>query len=330
MGSMTEHDEAACRFYDERYDFVFKRLFERSERHELGDRVDRRCRFCGGTPPEASFRSVAHAIPEALGNRGLTSAYECDACNNMFGKGIEDDLGKWTKPIRAMARIRGKRGVPTLRQGHDGGWRVEFTDGRLIVTSRENDPIFEFDEAGKRVVFTLPRDAYTPAAVMKAFVKIGLTLLPEAELGPFAPALAWIRDPDHSRSWVASAIIVHTFQNGPMPNVRLMAAVLRRKPGVDDVPYAFLLLGYGHDVFQVVLPAPDEEKALNGVPLMFPAFPTPDGPDSALCERGLPRFLDMTGRDVVRGETIKVAMRYQVARRHEAGDGGAPDDEGGE
>jgi hypothetical protein len=175
---MTEQDEAACHFYDTRYDFVFRRLFERSEKHELGDRVNRQCRFCGKKSPEVTFGSVAHAIPEALGNRGLTTTYECDACNNLFGRGIEDDLGKWTMPVRTMARIRGKKGVPTPRERAEGGWRVEFKDGRLEVKSYEDNPIYEVDDANKRVVFTLRRDPYTPVAVMKAFVKIGMTFSP--------------------------------------------------------------------------------------------------------------------------------------------------------
>lgn len=316
---MTEQDEAACRFYDARYDFVFKRLFERGEKHELGNRRDRECRFCGKRPPEVTFGSVAHAIPEALGNRGLTSAYECDACNSLFGSGIEDDLGKWTMPIRTMARIRGKKGVPTLREREDGGWRVEFKDGRLNVKSNMDNPIFELDEVNKRVVFTLRRDAYTPVAVMKAFAKIGLTLLPDDELAPFAPALAWIRETNHSRSWVASSMIIHTMQNGPMPNDRLTAAVLRRKPGVADVPYAFLVLGYGNDVFQVVLPALNEEADLNGVELSFPPFPMPNGPDPTVYGRATPKVLDMTGREVVRGETTKVALRYEASTRRHLG-----------
>jgi hypothetical protein len=321
---MTEQDEAACRFYDTRYDFVFERLFERSEKHELGDRQDRQCRFCGKKPPEVSFGSVAHAIPEALGNRGLTSAYECDACNNLFGKGIEDDLGKWTMPVRTMARIRGKKGVPTLRESSKGGWRVEFKDGRLNVRSYEDSPIYEVDEVNKRVVFTLRRDPYTPVAVMKAFVKIGLTLLPNQELPPFATALAWVRETDHSRKWIASSMVIHTMQNGPMPNDRLMAAVLRRKPSVVDVPYAFLLLGYGNDVFQIVLPAPVEDAALLDVPLNFPPFPTPDAPDPTLYGRARPQVLDLTGCDVVRGETKKVAMRYAVGTRLDP-EAGKPD-----
>lgn len=43
----------------------------------------RRCRFCGETDPRA-FRNVAHTLPEAFGNKWVTSLDECDACNARF------------------------------------------------------------------------------------------------------------------------------------------------------------------------------------------------------------------------------------------------------
>lgn len=156
--------------------------------------------------------------------------------------------------MRTFARIRGKSGVPTLRKGPNGGWRVEMKDGHLDVKSYEDDPIFEIDEPNSRVVFTLKRGTYTPIAVYKAFVKIGLTLMPTAEIIPFSETFDLIREADHSRSWVGQAPIIHTFQNGPMANDRLTAIVLRRKPGITDVPYAYLVIGYGNDIFRLRCP----------------------------------------------------------------------------
>jgi hypothetical protein len=304
--------EAACKYYDERYDVVFQRLIVVGDKLELGDRANKRCRFCGKAEPEVTFKKVAHAISEALGNRGLISNYECDACNALFGSGIETDLGEWSKPARTFARIRGKRGIPTLKESSKGGWRIEYDDNHLAVKSYETNPIFVVDKKNKRVDFSLKRGSYTPVAVFKSFVKIGLTLLPEVELGPFAPALKWVRDTDHSRNWVRSATILHTFQNGPMPNDQVTAFVLRRKPGITDVPYAFLILGFGNDVYQVPLPAPSEETALNGTTFTLTAFPTPGGPNPARYGRAMPKPIDMTGTRVVRGEAVAIRMGYEA------------------
>jgi hypothetical protein len=49
--------------------------------------------FCGEISPEVTFKLEAHALPEALGNKSLTTTHECDACNQGFGRGIENDFG---------------------------------------------------------------------------------------------------------------------------------------------------------------------------------------------------------------------------------------------
>jgi len=47
----------------------------------------------------------------------------------MFGDGIENDLGNWSKPMRSFAPVRGKSGVPTLKKGgHGPGRRIEYGD----------------------------------------------------------------------------------------------------------------------------------------------------------------------------------------------------------
>lgn len=317
MDEMTK----AARYYDQRYDIVFDRIYQRSEKLELGDRSIRRCRFCGNSPTVVTFGKVAHAIPEALGNRGLTSAYECDTCNELFGGGIESDLGEWSKPIRTFSRIAGKNGVPTLKQSSQGGWRIQFADGRLNITDYEDNPVHEVDEANKRVIITLKRGSFTPVAVFKAFVKIGLTLLPEPELAPFTEALAWVRETDHAKSWIRAAPIIYTFLNGPMPNDRITALVLRRKPSVVDVPYAFLILGFGNEVFQVILPAPAEDAVLKGQNFSVVPFPTPGGPDPARYGRAVPKAIDMTGVNVVRGETTTIVLRFEESVRIEPASG---------
>lgn len=148
--------------------------------------------------------------------------------------------------------------------------------------------------------------------MFKAFVKIGLTLMPETELGPFQPALDWIYDDDHRRSFVKELTIFHTFENGPMRPDQLAAFILRRKPGVSDAPYAILVLAYGNEVFQVPIPAPEEDSSLNGRTFSFMAFPTPGGMDPDQYGRARPKPINLAGRDVVKGEVINLAMRYET------------------
>lgn len=148
-------------------------------------------------------------------------------------------------------------------------------------------------------------------AVYKALVRIGLTLMPEAELTQFKTARAWIQELDHTKALINGATICHTRQNGPMPPDKLAAILLRRKPGVANVPYAHLVLGFGNDVYQVVLPTPEMDKDLNGKTFSFVPFPTPGGPDPAKFKKATPTMLDMTSSQVVKGEKITIRFRYE-------------------
>jgi HNH endonuclease len=86
--------DRALDFYAGHYDIVGNWILKHGEpTATFGDTRNRRCRFCGLRPPEATFRTQAHAIPASLGNRTLFTAHECDACNQAFGRGIENEFG---------------------------------------------------------------------------------------------------------------------------------------------------------------------------------------------------------------------------------------------
>lgn len=267
--------------------------------------------FCGKQPPEVTFSKVAHAIPELLGNKSIESAYECDTCNKNFGEGIENDLGNWSKPTRTLIRIRGKSGVPTLKKGGDKpGWRIEYDQSRLNITSYEDDPICEVDEENKQVTFKLRRDSYTPVAVLKAFMKIGLTLLPENEIGNFSGLMAWVREADHSKSYLNTCPVIYAFQPGPMPNDLIAALILRRKDTVTGYPYAFLILGYGNEVFQVPLPSEMHDGQMNGQSISIYPFPVPGHPDPARYGEPKRAVLDLMSSQVRKGEIMTMQVGY--------------------
>ena len=305
----------AADFYDQHYAPGIKQFLQPGRRIILGDKENQVCRFCGGSEPAVSFRLEAHAIPESLGNKSLFTNYECDSCNKFFGGGIENDLGKWSKPCRTFSRICGKKGVPTLKRGGpEPGWRIEYNDSTgFNIKQYENDPIFVIDEEKKQLRFDLKRDAYTPIAVLKAFVKIGLTLLPVEELPHFSEALAWIREPDHTKILVKKCPVIQTFQPGPMPNDFLVVMLLRRKTSITSVPYAFLVLAYGNYVFQVFLPSPKQDRAIHDRKLTLPAFPTPSHPNPELYGKKRVVPLDLCRREVVRGEKVPIVIGFDQA-----------------
>jgi len=306
-----QKQEENINFYETNYEIIGQWFVRPGDKVVLGDIENRTCRFCGKQSPEVTFRKVAHAIPELLGNKSIESAYECDTCNKGFGEGIENDLGNWSKPMRTLIRIRGKSGVPTLKRGGDKpGWRIEYDQSRLNITAYEDDPIYEVDEEKKTVTFKLRRDSYTPVAVLKAFMKIGITLLPDDEVPNFSGLMAWIRESDHSKLYLNKCPVIYAFQPGPMPNDFTVACILRRKQTVTGYPYAFLVLGYGNEVFQVPLPSETHDGQMSGQSISIHPFPVPGHPDPARYGETKRAVLDLMDCQVRKGEIVTVQMGY--------------------
>ena len=304
--------EKAAQFYEETYVGAHPLFLRPGKRLvlALAGPDPRVCRFCGRGSANTRFRHDAHAIPHLLGNRTLFTREECDQCNLFFGSTIENDLGNWTKPTRTFSRIKGKNGVPTLKNEKEG-WRIEYDGKALQMTQYESNPKFKVDIDNRQFKLQLKRDPYTPVAVLKALVRVGLTLLPKDELANFGEALKWVRNSDHTQPFVSEFPVFYTFQPGPMPNDLIVALLMRRRPTCVDVPYAFLVLAYGNEVYQVFLPSPRQDRAIHGQKLSLPVFPTPLGPDPQRYGRPATRLIDLCGRHTVRDDVHPISMGFE-------------------
>ncbi|WP_287878558.1 HNH endonuclease [Aquitalea sp.] len=278
--------EQAVNFYRRNYRGACAyHLSDDSEKIILVDAVKHRCRFCGRSAPDVSFRLVAHALPELLGNKKLFSRYECDTCNTFFGEGIENDYGNWSKPMRTLTGRKGKNGIPTHKGGGETGWRIERKNNHFYINAGEDEHNRPFvaRENHRVIDFALKCDPYRPMSVHKAFVKMALSILPEAELPNFRQALAWIMNFDHLEEVPILAPVLVSFTPGPARIDGITVGVICRKEDAPDIaPYAFLILTYGHESFQVILPSPERDAAIEGEELILPPFPQQPSQDGLL------------------------------------------------
>jgi HNH endonuclease len=301
----------ALNFYADNYDIVGQWILENGGPTVIvGDMATRRCRFCCLGAPQVTFKKQAHAIPEMLGNRTLLSAHECDDCNDEFGRGIENQFGYWSKPSRLFARIKGKSGIPAIKQGPAGGWRIEPRDVGLELMHGAEDTVMEVDEASKTLTFRMKRDSYVPIAVLKAFVKMGLSLIPDTNVADLRTAFAWIKDADHRNEISMAQSVLWTFVPGPTIGNTISLLVLRRKNDFLKLPFMIFSLRYGSDSFQVLLPCPEKDWAIAGSSIGLPPFPV--SMDSVPAPHGQPvrRRLDLSGSTVVTGEDVTVQATY--------------------
>lgn len=303
-----DQNRVALDFYEKNYRIVGQWMLDPDKEQFLGDSNSKKCRFCDRGEPEATFETLAHAIPESIGNKSLFSYYECDDCNARFGRGIEREFGNWSNPIRAMTRIKGKKGVPVVEKQGKLGWRVETDEqGDLRMEMKEAAPIFSVDEEKKQITFNLTRGDYTPAAVLKTFVKIAFTLLPQMHLFYFSNLREWMNEPDHSKGEVKIPVM-YTFQPGPLPNDKLMVMILIRKQDYFPVPYVFLVIAYGNEMFQIQIPSSREPSTAKYEVPFFPNAMTPEFVTAyGKAKRTL---LDLSGTGKVKAETYPFTASY--------------------
>lgn len=215
------------------------------------------CRFCRRSKPIVTFRKEAHAISQLLGNRQLIVTDECDSCNSLFSRTLEDHLGKFTKPYRVMAGIRGQKGFPTYRTRKKLS-RIEFSPATgLQISQYPEDRILKSVDGEKREQITFFIEKHIPAAVYKALVKISLSVMPEQELANFEHARRWILCEDHSRPLMKPLKLLFYFVPGFRPFRKTSIMLLRKNSASTEprLPYCLLLLTFGNLQYQIMVPS---------------------------------------------------------------------------
>jgi hypothetical protein len=298
-------------YHDERYQIATGWTFRPGDKIFLGDKENRKCRFCGKLKPEVSFRKEAHALPECIGNKSLFTYYECDSCNQAFGDGCENDFGNWSLPMRTMSRIRGKSGIPTIKQGPNGAWRVEEHPTGLSLSVDETEAFYEDDEANKTLKLHLRRAPYRPVMVVQAITKMALSIMPEREMPNLQQALDWIRPGNTLTRMAAPTPFLYTFISGPLASDIITVAVLTRRTDEIVTPYSVLLLVYGHEMLQMVIPSIEKDRHHYGKRMELRRFPCFRDEGGGAPGNIVSMKLEFDGTDFVRDGSIALDMQYQ-------------------
>lgn len=202
-------------------DALFKELLGKYRVSRYGDKKqrigtskkqERICRFCERGMPQVTFKQVAHAISESLGNKTLILHDECDECNARFSSDIEADIIEFFSIFIGFFGIRGKKGNRTAK-GHNfilkhGELHPEITliDGEKLPNSIKS---YRLVLKGK-VPISLN-------AVYRCLCKYVLSVLPANELEYFHETLAWVNTGHAERALpvMSQLISYHAFTNQP-------------------------------------------------------------------------------------------------------------------
>ena len=164
--------------------------FNENTKNKIGelDKSKRVCRYCNERSPKVSFRKIAHSISEALGNKKIITNDECDACNEKFGKGIENDLILYLNLCRVFFGIRGKNGIPKLKGKNFEIENNETIKIKQILSDEEiNDP--NRDDFQMKLETT---EKITIQNIYKALSKYALGVIDRTQIENFKNTIEWI------------------------------------------------------------------------------------------------------------------------------------------
>lgn len=248
--------------------YAIKNLIADDELHRrpLKPKKDRVCRFCDAIySKEEKFKSKAHLLPELIGNKYLLSDFECDKCNSLFGK-YENDLANFLGVSRAFSISNAKTGGLKFKSP-DKTFIVqkdyEATDeiAKLRIESHEEENNhFTLDAENKKVTFHTTRPSYNPHNIYKAFLKMGLSLLPSELVDDYKIAFTMLQsakkneEPDNPLYKLN--VYIHQGPAFPSP----MAILFEKKNKTEMVPMHIVCIMFYNYTYQLTLPLNKTDK----------------------------------------------------------------------
>ncbi|MBE9585706.1 hypothetical protein IM792_14715 [Mucilaginibacter sp. JRF] len=217
------------------------------------------CRFCGKSSPEVTFGNDAHLVPELMGRNDFVYSEECDSCNNLFSK-YESHLAIYLRPYLTMLGVKGKRKVPVFQSRSQTDSvdkrttiRTEVNNQKEIVLGSLDD--YQIDHEKKVMTLTFRNPPYIPLNVYKAFVKIGLSLLPNEKIEKYKNLFHWISDRPYGRLDYFPVIVKTMMTESQFAEPRAELSETRRTIKKDGfIPNLTLHLCFGNLIFQIYLP----------------------------------------------------------------------------
>lgn len=240
----------------------------------LGSKKDQKCRFCGRDSQSASFRKIAHILPEFMGNKYAFSYYECDSCNEHFGR-LEDSLSNFAGILNSFSLLKGKKGYAKFR-GNKEDLEVFATDHNNLnvrSTECEEPETFLYDKEKGRIFVDVNQPGYIPMDVYKALVKIAICMLDESKLVYYKKTIQWLLEPNRNEDEFDFLFTVFRKIEGKSRFSEPIAMLFEKYDSKQlcNVPHHSLIIFYGIIAYQIFLPFSEKDSNLpNQKNIMLP------------------------------------------------------------
>lgn len=304
-------------YFTKNYKPLF-RYTHNTDQTQLFDDENSKCRFCGRSSSEVTFKKKAHAISELIGNKEFVSKNECDVCNEHFGKFFEDNLSKYLGITRNLSQIYSKKGVPSYKSENDKS-RVDFTNKGIVIQDIEGSNFIEMKENG--MLIHSVRQSYSPLSVYKSFVRMALSVLPYEYMFYFWRTVEWLREKSDVNSNYAMKDyewIIERFVPGPRP-LSLTVHGFIRNNDVIDVPFYQFVLEFGNFIYQIAVPCKFKDYHLCMSKNKITIYPMPHEVEFINFPFGKieTNFKVMSNPNKIKGERLDVFMSFEKCEIYE-------------
>lgn len=152
------------------------------------DKERRCCRFCNSTG-KSKFRNIAHAIPEALGNKLLFCNEECDSCNSGLAS-VENNFVHMMDIRRVLCKVPSKKTSKAISLYGENF--TLLTDEQGISNLYVKKEMLNYKGNGIYSYRLNNSSEITNEGMYKALVKMVIDLVPASKLVHFRNTIAWI------------------------------------------------------------------------------------------------------------------------------------------
>lgn len=292
------------------YKFIAYYFLEGTNQIKLTDgAIPQRCRFCGRSSPDVRFKKIAHAISHMIGNKVLKSSYECDSCNEIFGR-YESEFSNYMNLYHTMFQVEGKGGFPKFKRNPHDFSKIQVEEKDIRIQIREDEEsLIEWGELDKELkqIKIKGKRSYTPEFVLKALVKMAITIAPAEEIPLLEDSIKWLMG--EPMAGKLPGIYLRIYQ---IP-VKCPSCYLLKKTEryYFKRPTYFFVLAYRNIVIQVPIPFVISDRHRRPQVLQYPYFPAIQ---DIIATPYSQRVIDLSGTEKVRGEEVSLKFSYSKAK----------------
>jgi len=213
------------------------------------DKEKRICRFCGKSYPQVTFKKVAHAFSENLGNKKVINCEECDSCNMSFSK-MEQSFSNLLAINLILFQIKGKEGFRDYKGQSINIDNSNVGVGRITLMPNEKTP-----EYWNESFINLKIDdfKYIPRLAYKCLVKFALSVVEKNYLSSLSKTIEWVCSDCYSAQlpplWIATTESL---------NEEPILIIFYRKIEEDKLPRIFVKFHTTNMSFLYLIPLMDE------------------------------------------------------------------------